>query len=125
MKKLISGTLLPLLVLTCLAQAQTGWGTIQGRVSDSQQLTLPQPKVELRDSQNRVTRTVIGDGEGHYQINNVPSGTWTVQISRDGFGSVTKGPVTVGDGQTVALDAVLTPKELAESVNVTAAIDDR
>jgi iron complex outermembrane receptor protein len=124
-EKLLKTRLPILLVSAALVVAQSGPGKVQGRVSDDQQLTLPQPKVELQGSQRTVTLTSIGDGEGHYEIDGVTPGTWTARFSRDGFTTVTKGPIVIAAGQIIVLDAVLPPARLEQSVTVAASVDDR
>ncbi len=108
------------------AQGQGGAsGTIEGRISDSQNLTLPGATVEVQDSQGTTVKKIIGRYDGYYRIADVPIGTYTVQFSHDGFQSVRKGEVVVAAGGTVTVDAALLPKALNSTVTVTARVDDQ
>jgi iron complex outermembrane receptor protein len=105
--------------------AQTDSGRIEGRVSDTQQLALPQAVVELLNAQGSVIRKATGAGDGHYEIDSLAAGAYTVRFSRNSFETQSKGPVAVVDSETTILDAVLQPAQLIQSVTVTASQDDR
>jgi protocatechuate 3,4-dioxygenase beta subunit len=72
------------------AMAQGVPGAIEGRVSDTQQLALPQATVELEDAQGRVVQKVVSDGNGHYQFSSVSPGSYTVRFSHVGFEATKK-----------------------------------
>jgi hypothetical protein len=92
-------------------------GTIGGRVTDSQELTLPAATVEVQDSQGTTIKKIVGRYDGSYRVADVPIGTYTVQFSHDGFQSVRKDAV-VAAGRTVTLDAALPPQALNSTVTV-------
>src|ERR1700682_516247 len=98
-------------------------GGIEGRVSDTQQLALPQPIVELLDVQDHVLQKTVGDDTGRYQFNSVPAGTYMLRFSHIGFESTKKGPVTVASHQTTLFDVTLKPQQVQESVTVLAEND--
>jgi hypothetical protein len=106
-------------------QGQSATGAIEGRVSDSQQLALPQTAVELQDAQGNTVRKMIGDGDGHFRLDSVSSGTYTLQFSHNGFETATKKPVTVTDGRTTVLDVILQPQQVVQTITVTAPENDR
>ena len=83
-------------------------GTLTGTVKDaSTGFTLPSAHVVLSADPARETWT---DGNGQYQLIDVPAGLHTVELSHEGFSSVTSGAVTVTNGQTVMVPPVsLTP----------------
>ena len=105
------------------ALAQGVPGSVEGRVSDSQQLALSQAVVELEDSQGHAVLKVVADDTGHYKIDSVPAGSYTVRFSAVGFEPSKKGPVTVADHQAVILDAILQPRQVLEKVTVVAEND--
>ncbi len=113
-----------ILVMADRASCQQSSGSIEGRVSDSQQLALAQPTVELQDAQGRTLQQVIGDGAGHYTLVGVAAGSYTVQFGRTGFATLQKENVVLAAGQTVVLDAVLQPQEISQFITVTASVDD-
>jgi len=107
------------------AQGQSATAAIEGRISDTQQLPLPGATVEIQDSQGKTIEKIIGQDDGHYRIAGIPSGTYTVLFSRDGFETVKKENVVAVADQTVALDAVLSPQGVSVSVTVTGQVDDQ
>jgi hypothetical protein len=106
------------LFLTHAAPAQTGSATIQGRVSDSQQLPMSQVAAVLQTPQGSAIQSVKSDDTGHYEVDSVAPGTYRITFSRAGFATVTKGPADVVSGQTLTLDATLQPADVSESVTV-------
>jgi iron complex outermembrane recepter protein len=125
----VCGLALVLLVVAAIdagsAHAQGGSGKIEGRVWDSQQFAMPQAVVELQDAQGNTIRKVIGDDTGHYEFDSVAPGTYAIKVSRNGFETAAKSPVSVSDGQEVALDVTLQPQPVAQSITVLGSEDDR
>jgi len=107
------------------AQGQGAPATIEGRISDTQQLPLPGATVEVQDSQGTTIKKIIGQYDGNYRVAGIPSGTYTVLFSRDGFQTVKKEKVVAAADQTVTLDAVLSPQEVSVRVTVTAQVEDQ
>src|SRR5579859_1680679 len=105
------------------APAQTPSATIEGRVSDTQQLVLPQTIVTLKDSQGREVQHAIADGAGHYAFNAVQAGSYTLSFSTDGFDASTKGPIAITGRQDIIVDAILQPANVSQSVTVIAQND--
>jgi hypothetical protein len=97
---------------------------IEGRVTDSQELTLPAATVEVQDSQGTTIKKIVGRYDGSYRVADVPIGTYTVQFSHDGFQSVRKDAV-VAAGRTVTLDAALPPQALNSTVGSRRCVDNR
>ena len=107
-----AAALLAALLLPALALAQTG--TIAGTVIDEGFGTgLPGASVLVRE---------LGTGgatdiDGNYRIQNVPVGTYTVQVSFIGYGTQTVNNVAVAAGETVQINIQLSEgAELAEVV---------
>jgi len=108
------------------AQGQGGVsGTIEGKISDSQELTLPAATVEVQDSQGATVKRIVARYDGYYRVPDLPVGIYTVQFSRDGFQSVRKENMVVTAGVTVTLDAALPPQALSSTVTDTAQVDDQ
>src|SRR5262249_31969385 len=73
-------------LLTCAASSATAQSAIAGSVKDSTGLVLPGVTVEASSSAliERL-RSTISDGQGLYQITNLPPGTYKVSFSLPGF----------------------------------------
>jgi len=106
-----------------VAVGQGAPGIIEGRASDTQQFAVSQATVELQNAQGHTTQRVLSDGNGHYEFASVPPGSYTLRFSHVGFETVTKGPLTVADRQTVILDAILEPQHVHTTVTVVAEND--
>jgi iron complex outermembrane receptor protein len=110
-------------VTSTVPAVETAPGDIQGRVSDTQQLALPQAFVEVLDAQGHVVQKTVADDSGRYQFSSVQPGTYTLRFSHTGFEPLKKESVTVSSRQTTLLDVVLKPQQVQESVTVLAEND--
>lgn len=97
-----------LLLLSCLAplflSAQTGTGTIRGKITDELGLGLPGANVYFDD----FSLAAVSDVSGIYTLVNVPAGTKKLNISFIGYSTVVK-DIEVLPGQTVTFNAALNP----------------
>jgi len=109
--------------IPAVALAQGGPGSIGGRVSDSQQLALSRAVIEVEDSGGHIVQKVVADETGYYKIESVPPASYTVSFTAIGFDPSKEGPVTVADHQAVLLDAILRPRQVLESITVSAEND--
>lgn len=99
------------------AFAQEVYGSIQGRVVDSNGAAISGATVELVTEQR--SRTVMTDGEGGYQFLNVLPGTYTVQVAATGFGTKSRENVPVELGRTIGANFELAAAIAGEQVTVT------
>jgi len=65
-------------------------GTIEGRITDSSDASLPGDLVEARSPSLQGTRTANAAKDGSYRLPALPPGTYTVRASHKGFTSVEK-----------------------------------
>src|SRR5436309_3560724 len=68
-----------------LAQSQAINGSIRGRVTDSAGASVPQASVAIANSDTGFNRSENTGDEGYYVFPNLPLGTYTVTIKKDGF----------------------------------------
>ena len=74
---------LPLcLALTAFAQSERG--TITGTIRDSSGAVIPAAKVVLTNTQTGVTATMTSNADGEYTIPQLPVGTYSVRIEKEG-----------------------------------------
>jgi len=101
--------------------AEMRQGTIQGRVTDAQ------TGQALSTAQVSVVGTAFGaltDASGNYTISGVPSGLYTVQVTRLGHAQTQRENVSITDGATVTIDFEMRTSALAlEGVVVTGLAD--
>ncbi|MBT2686005.1 cell wall-binding repeat-containing protein [Bacillus sp. ISL-37] len=82
-----------------------GDGIVKGEISNSlngapvEGATL-KVRSGVNSSQGDVVATAVTDGNGHYEITELPAGLYTAQISKDGFISTTIGIISIG-GRTL------------------------
>src|SRR5690349_21609218 len=100
-----------------LAQA-TATGTLLGTVNDKSQAVVPDAQVVATFKATGVTRTTTTSDTGTYRFDFVPAGTYQVKISKQGFAAVVQNAELLV-GQSVVVNATLTPGGANEVVEVT------
>ncbi|HEX6983423.1 MAG TPA: SusC/RagA family TonB-linked outer membrane protein [Balneolaceae bacterium] len=115
----LKARLLSLAVLLCLAatiEAPAQTGTIKGKITEANtNEELPGANVVLKELQMGAST----DEEGNYIITNVPSGTYTLEISFIGYKKAEQS-IEVGSGEMI-VDVALQPDYLGmEEIYVTA-----
>ncbi|MCG9792859.1 TonB-dependent receptor [Flavobacterium algicola] len=111
-------TVLVLSLSTTSVFAQNNRGSIRGKITTSDQKAGEAVTVHLP----ALAKSVISDESGIFFFNNIPSGTYDLQISMDGYKPISKN-VLVNSGQTSAVSIQLDSslKELEEVVVVSGA----
>ncbi|HET7217474.1 MAG TPA: carboxypeptidase-like regulatory domain-containing protein, partial [Vicinamibacterales bacterium] len=103
------------------AAAQITTGTVLGNVKDSTGGVVPGATVVLIN-EARGTKSVpaISNATGDYVFPNIQAGTYTVEITMDGFRTVRRTGIQVSGGDRVTVPSLtLEPGGAAETVNVT------
>ncbi len=114
----VKATLL-LCVWTGAAVAQSA-GTIAGTVKDSTGSVVPGASVEARDQGTGVARTAVTNDGGRYVLPLLPIGTYTVQVSLEGFTTVQVPNIILEVAQSRSVDVVLQVAQLETGVTVSA-----
>ncbi len=102
-------------------RAQTGLGTILGRVTDHSGAVVPGATVTSRNEDTNVSSVTQANGAGDYVFPNLIPGNYEVTVKQQGFNLFTVSHIILSVSQTVRQDAELTVGSTATSVNVTAA----
>ena len=119
MTRVFCSALLALSALVLVAPSASAQGTIAGTVTDDQD-TLPGATVLVLGT----SRGAATDFDGEYTIADLRAGDYTVRVSYVGYGTQEFTGITVRDGQTTTLDAVLEPASLGDGDGITV-IGDR
>src|SRR5256886_10840752 len=98
-----------------VARAQSGKGSIAGRVTDSSSGALIGAQVTVQPK----SASVVSDAQGQFFINDLEPGSYTVTITYVGFQSFTK-TVSVAAGQAASVEGKLDVEAQSLEVLVTA-----
>jgi len=118
--------LLSLLLFCCLltpgfmARAQQTLGSLNGTVLDTSGAAVPGSTVTATDAAIGVTRTTKAQGNGFFQIFNLPVGTYSVKATHEGFQATELVGVEVQEAGAKTLNLSLKAGNFNDSVTVTA-----
>src|SRR4029453_12852386 len=98
--------------------AQVLYGSMVGHVQDSTGAALPGATVVILHEETRLTRETTSDATGAYTFTAVPSGTYTVTVSVQGFRTFSRPGVPVTLNNVARVDVSLQLGEVAETVTV-------
>ena len=100
--------------------AGQGTGTVSGTIEDESGAVLPGVTVTATNTGTGGARTAVSNGQGRYELINLPAGRYAVRGVLPGFSS-DAASVTVVAGGSATLDMSLTIAPLAATVTVTRA----
>jgi hypothetical protein len=103
------------------AQAQSGNSVISGALRDSTGAAIPAVVVKLTNLDSGVQSHTLTNEAGLYRIGALVPGAYRVEVEAEGFDRVSRGPVTLPVGQTIAIDFTLQVGARNETVQVTEA----
>jgi hypothetical protein len=109
-----------LLMVAGSAKAQETLGAINGTVSDAKGAVMQDAKVVVVGEQTGLTRTVKSTQTGHYEVLNLPIGTYEVTVTHDGFETSDFPGVPVQEAKTTTVNAAMKIGQMSQSVTVTA-----
>ncbi len=100
-----------LVLLFCLAStplaAQQILGAITGTVKDSAGASVPGATVKAINTATNLEVTAKTEPNGSYLIPNLPAGTYTLAITKEGFETETHTEVMVNSDRTTTVDGAL------------------
>ncbi len=103
-----------------VALGQTTFGSITGSVLDSSGAAIPQARVSLTNLGTKETRTQPTGNDGLYQFVNLIPGEYRIEVDKEGFRHLTRGPVVVEVGKSVRIDLAMQLGQVTQTVEVTA-----
>jgi iron complex outermembrane receptor protein len=106
-------------LLSALAAAQDGPGTLAVVVRDSSGAAIPGATIRIVNEGSRAAVDAISDEQGSYRAASLVPGRYRVDTRLDGFDPAIR-RIAIESGQSAAVDVTLNPSRLTESVVVTA-----
>ncbi len=97
----------------------TASGTVLGTVSDSSGAVVPGAEVTISSPSIGVTRSMLTGDTGSYRFDLLAAGTYSVKVSKSGFGNVSV-KIELLVGQTTTANATMTPGATSQTVEISA-----
>ncbi|MEZ5425960.1 MAG: TonB-dependent receptor [Pyrinomonadaceae bacterium] len=105
--------------LTISGFSQTVQNSIRGTVSDSNGAAVAGAKVKVRNKNSGSEQQTVTDGQGGFEITNLPNGVFAVNVEAPGFSNTTR-EVSLDNNSVENLEIGLSVGNISESVSVTA-----
>jgi iron complex outermembrane receptor protein len=106
--------------LSAIAQNVSGTAKITGVVEDPAQAVVAGARLVLTNLQSQVEVKAVTNNQGAYTFPSLQAGTYTVEVSANGFAPSKSGELKVAEGQTVNSDFALALAGTTQSVTVSA-----
>ncbi|HYM12313.1 MAG TPA: TonB-dependent receptor [Bryobacterales bacterium] len=100
-------------------QATAGRGSISGVVTDPSGAVIPNVEVTVRNSETNVTRAVVSNAAGRYEVVALQPGNYEVSATRAGFATLVRRGITVEVGEKAVVDLNLSVSATVETVTIT------
>jgi hypothetical protein len=100
------------------ASAQALYGSLVGNVTDETGAALPGATVTITQAETSLTRDLVTNETGSYDVPNLLPGTYEVRVTLSGFQTFRAQAITVRQGLDVRVDARLKVGALEESIVV-------
>lgn len=107
------------LLLGSAAGAQTFRGTVLGTVTDSSGASVAGATVTVKNTGTGLTRTVTTGEDGGYSVPELPIGTYSVTVTKDGFKTGVVSGIAVEVSSEVRADVALQAGDVAQRIEVT------
>ncbi len=102
------------------AHAQVLYGSIVGNITDASQAAVAGANVTITNAETNLVRQATSGDTGAYSIPNLPTGVYTLKVSKEGFTTYTQTQVVVTINSISRIDVGLNVGAVTESVTVSA-----
>jgi outer membrane receptor protein involved in Fe transport len=102
------------------AWAQTATGRVIGNVTDAQGAAIAGAKIRVANTGTGVVSDAVTNGEGFYQVLQLPVGSYTVTAEHAGFAKVVTWPTPLDINQALRIDVHLQVGSVVQTVQVEA-----
>jgi hypothetical protein len=99
--------------------AQQTLSSINGTVTDTSGAAVPDAAVTATEEHTSLKRSATSAKDGYFQMLNLPIGTYTVRVTRDGFETLLLPHINVVETRASTVSAALKVGEVTTSVTVT------
>lgn len=103
------------------AQTQITTGVIQGTVFDQANAVVADASVEVKNTDTNLTKTLKTDSDGRFVFLQLPSGRYTLTVSKRGYSTLAQENLTLTVGQAINLNLNLKVSSVEERITITAA----
>src|SRR5207253_9108055 len=93
-------------------------GTIQGVVMDQAGAVVSEAKVEIKNLETNLVRTLTTDADGRFVALQLPPGHYTVTISKQGFATLVQENFPLTVGETIPLNLSMKISQVEALVTV-------
>ena len=119
----IKGGILGLFIVAALspavrAQSQITTGVIQGTVTDQAGAVMPGANVEVKNPETNLVKNQSTDEDGRFSFLQLPSGRYTLTVSKQGFSTLVQKDFQLTVGQTVSLNLDMKVSGVDEVVTI-------
>ncbi|WP_260703536.1 TonB-dependent receptor [Edaphobacter flagellatus] len=104
------------------SQSQSINGTIRGQVTDASGAAIPNASITVTNAELGFARTIVSEGNGYFVLVNLPLGTYSVSVSKDGFSTARFDQIILTAGKEAVLDPSLKVGNASEQIDVSATI---
>ncbi|HEX6901951.1 MAG TPA: TonB-dependent receptor [Thermoanaerobaculia bacterium] len=112
--------LLALAAVPAFAQTDVTTSRISGTVQDASGAPLPGVTIETTNTETGLVQVTVTDERGFYRVLNLPTGTYTITATLDGFATATAPNVRLLLGSTPTVNFNLQSATISETITVTA-----
>jgi len=100
------------------SQTQAINGSIRGRVTDPAGASVPKAVVNAANQETGYVRDVESNEDGYFVIPNLPLGTYTLTVKKEGFNAQVRPGILLNAGTEAVIDAQLQVGTVSTTVNV-------
>lgn len=110
-----------LLLIAAHLLAQSGTSTISGSVKDASGAAIAEASLKITNIETGLVIETASNEAGLYRAGSLVPSNYRIDVTKEGFSPVSRGPVTLQVGQTIAIDLTLPVGQQSETINVTEA----
>ena len=119
----IKGGVLCLFIVAVLspvvsAQSQITTGVVQGTVTDQAGAIVPGANVEVKNLETNLVKNASTDEDGRFSFLQLPSGRYTLTVTKQGFATLVQKDFALTVGQTVSLNLDMKVSGVDEVVTI-------